>query len=223
MKRKILFFIFICSVIDGCKPDHIVLENPSINYLPTTIGKWIIYDIDSTYYNDFDMSVNHYTFQIMERIDASFTDNEGRPTQKVLQFKRDNDTIEWTLVKAFTINLTNQRAERTEDNVRYVKLGFPISISTRWDGNAFNANGEEEYEYSNLHHPGMINGISFDSTITASNTNDFPNSIFDYVIEEQYANGVGLVYRKYINAYKTIGGNYYKGVVYYKAVHEFGN
>ena len=40
--------------------------------------------------------------------------------------------------------LTTSRAEREEDNIRYIRLGFPISSTITWDGNAFNTLGEEE-------------------------------------------------------------------------------
>ncbi|HLG34936.1 MAG TPA: hypothetical protein VI757_08665 [Bacteroidia bacterium] len=209
-------------LIAGCKEETVVLNNSvSLNYFPTEKGKWIIYDVDSTYYNDFDSSAHRHLFQLMEKIDSAFIDGEGNSTQRILRFKRDTDSSQWSFINVWTQTLTNSNAQRVEENIRFVNLGFPVSSSTTWNRNSYNTLGEEEYDYSDLHSQKTVGNISFDSTLTIS-FNDFPNNIYDHFVEEIYATKVGLIFRKYINANKNIG-SYYRGIVYYQTINSFGN
>ena len=44
-----------------------------LDYYPTTKGKYVIYDVDSTVFTDLPRDTIHYSYRIKERIADSFT------------------------------------------------------------------------------------------------------------------------------------------------------
>jgi hypothetical protein len=85
-----------------------------------------------------------------------------------------------------------------EENIRYVRLGFPINLNTTWDGNDFNVLGEDIYEYDQIHINYTLGSFYFDSTLVVLRGNP-PNAIERKNGKEIYANGVGMIYKEDYN------------------------
>jgi hypothetical protein len=220
-KLLLLLSLPFLLVLNSCKEDETIQVPPVyFNYVPTNIGNTITYDVDSTYYNEFDSSVAVFHFQIMERIDSTYIDNQGRPTQRIERFKRDSVSGPWYPVSTWNSTLTTARFERVENNMRYVKLGFPISSSTTWNGNAYNTLGYEEYYYDTYHEPFSIATFSFDSVSTVIQVDD-NNLIHRKYGEEKYANHVGKIYKEFIDADKYLTGQYKQGIVYKETINSY--
>ncbi|HLG34880.1 MAG TPA: hypothetical protein VI757_08385 [Bacteroidia bacterium] len=155
--------------IYSCKKDSVIAPySLSYNYIPTDTGRWIIYDVDSTFYDDFynPSVITNYTYQVIERIDSVYTDSMGRPTQRLERMKRDSANVPWdNYFTIWTSNLTSARYEKVEENYRYIKLGFPITETQSWNGNAFNPLGYSEYFYEAIHVPMSLASFAFDSVI----------------------------------------------------------
>ena len=201
--KKYLFFSFIVlvSFFFSCKKDEVIhTEGPYYHYAPTDTGRWILYDVDSTFYSVFtNPRATRYKFQILERIDSTYIDSQGRPTQRLERFRRDSSGGPWHQeVTVWTSTLTLQRYERVEDNVRYVKLGFPIRANATWDGNDFNVQPEDIYEYDDVHVEYMLGTFNFDSTLIVKRGNP-PNFIERKNGIEIFANHVGMIYKEFYN------------------------
>jgi hypothetical protein len=190
------------------------------NYVPTNTGNIVVYDVDSTYYELFDSSVHVFHFQIMERIDSTYNDNQNRPTQRIERYKRDSISGPWYIVDVWNSTLTSARFERVENNIRFVKLGFPVAATQTWNGNAFNTLGEEDYSYYSFHEPLSVATFSFDSALTVLQVDD-NNLIHQKFGLEQYANHVGLVYKEFIDCDKYITGQYKNGVVMTETIYSY--
>src|SRR5689334_7600745 len=98
---KKLFYIvivLIAIVFSSCKKDEVIHSaGPSYQYAPTDTGMWIIYDVDSTYYSVVtNPRATHFSFQVLERIDSTYLDGQGRPTQRLERFRRDSAGAPWT-------------------------------------------------------------------------------------------------------------------------------
>lgn len=226
MKNYFALLLFFFSVLFySCKEDTIIYP-PKVyfNYVPTNIGNTVIYDVDSTYYREFDSTIHVFHFQIMEIIDSTYPDNEGRPTQRIERYKRDSVTGPWYEHGVWNSTLTSSRFERVEENNRYVKLGFPIHETQTWNGNAYNPLGEEEYYYLSFHEPLTIATFTFDSALVVQQAND-NNFIHRKYGLEKYANHVGRVYKEFIDADKYPSPSniyvYKEGVVYKETLYSY--
>lgn len=208
----------------ACKKESIIPASPSYNYFPDQRGRWVSYTVDSIYHgendNNNDDSVYSFRFQVMETIDSTFLDGQGRPTQLVYRYKRQSSADEWSFVAVWTQTLTLTGAYRKEDNIAYHKLAFPINSSINWDGNAANTLEEEFYSYEDIHESLSLSGISFDSTLTVQQMDEdnFVEKIFG---KEIYAAGVGLIYRERDELGKR-NGIVVKGLEYKMTLLDYG-
>ena len=218
--KHLLPFLLLLAIA-SCKEDESVQMQPVyFHYVPTNTGNTIVYDVDSTYYNEFDSSVAVFHFQIMEVVDSTYYDNQNRATQRIERFRRDSISGPWYIVGVWNSTLTTLNFERVENNNRYVRLGFPISVSTTWDGNAYNTLGQEDYYYDTFHEPLSIDTFNFDSVLTVIQAND-NNLIHQKYGVEKYANHVGRVYKEFIDADKYFTGQYKNGIVYKETVYSY--
>ena len=222
MKRYTFFYllIFLSGIIisiNSCKEE--VVE-PPINddnlYFPSNIGHFIVYDVDTSYYDkaisEGKTARNHY--QIKEIVESDFTDGTGRNTQRIERYFKINDTLNWELKDVWYSNLTSDDAEKVEENQRYVKLRFPIVSQMHWNGNLYNILDQEEYRYTSINTPYTVNGIVFPNTVTVTQIDDFSVIHRNYAIEV-YAKNVGMIYKKTIIVTKepdyTSSGKYVFG------------
>ena len=217
--------ILIAFVICSCKEDEMVITNaPYYFYIPSDTGRWILYDVDSTYYYDFQNPsiIYHYTFQVIERIDSKYIDNEGRETLRLQRAKRDSAGAPWiNYTQIWTSNLSSARYEKMEENVRFVKLGFPIAFGKTWDGNAYNTLGKREYYYETIHEPLPLASFNFDSTITVFQ--GYPANVIENKNgKEIFANHVGMVYKKYNEIEFDSIPNHLGGVTYSYTINSYG-
>lgn len=175
-----------------------LVEGSSNYYQVDSIG-WLGYTFDPT---NNSIQIDTVNYQVREDVASFFTDNEGRPTARIERYRRSTSNDPWTLYKVYSANITTTRAERYEDNVRYVKLIFPPAEGEKWTGQYLEvpasdtAFGEWEYEYDAINEPEDIGTFSFDSVLTVSQKKEV-NLIEFRLYEEKYATGTGLVSKYY--------------------------
>lgn len=223
-----LIFLFLI-LFSGCKDDEAINPAPvSLNYVSNDIGRWMIYDCDSILHldndNNTDNNVDSSQFQIMEVIDSIGIDGTNEPIQHLSRFKRLNDTAAWSFLARWTAKINNSGYQRVEDNNRYIRLGFPITTFTKWNGNAYNNLGEEEYFYKAVNESGSFRNFSFDSTLTVVQGDSaigYDNYPFGM---EKYATGVGMFYHYYAAVDYYPGTTFIiSGVEYYERLNSFGH
>lgn len=194
--KTILGLFLLLTIIYSCSKDDPVETYIGYEYFPTNVGHWIEYDVDSIIKDDFNGRSDTFQFQIREEIDSIFIDNSGAPTQRLERYKRQTATDPWTIYRVWTSTINSTNAQKTEDNYRYIKLVFPVSLYANWDGNAFNTKNEAEYEYSEVHQLINVNGLNFDSSLTVIQALDTTNLLSDVIEIEQYATNVGMIYKE---------------------------
>jgi hypothetical protein len=119
----IVFAIFIFS----CKKDkEVIVIDLGYNYFPDKKGTYVIYQVDSLFYNDFTSTIDTFQFQIKEKITENFNDLSNRVTQKIERFYRQNSTQDWLIKDVWFANRTSNTAEKVEENIRFVKIVFPL-------------------------------------------------------------------------------------------------
>jgi len=80
-------------------------------------------------------------------------------------------------------------------NKLFVKFIFPVSLFRTWDGNLFNTEAPEWYEYRQVHVPYQSANISADSSVQVVQRERF-NALEEIYREEVYARNIGMVYRR---------------------------
>jgi len=183
--------IFLAS----CTKDVVIPPDPLYrHYFPATVGTYIVYDCDSIVYNDFTGEVDTFQFEIRESYESAFTDNSGREAIRLERWKRDAQTP-WFLKDVWTVVKTGSQVEKVEEDLRYIRLMFPIKEGKTWNMNALNSSQAREVEIIQAHKPYQSGALSFDSTVTVQN-NDPVNLVSEYRNTEIYAANKGMVYKQ---------------------------
>ncbi len=202
--------VLFCSFIYCCKKEKLSVSDQLkyLRYFPLEAGQWIEYTADSVVHLDIDdalqidTAIRRYSFEIREEIDSSFIDGENQQAFIIMRYKREYDSLPWTFNNTWTAKLTANSAQRVEDNIRFIKLEFPIVSSATWNGNAYNFYPEEEYSYDDLNEPAQFGSLVFDSTVKVVQ-NEFVSLINRIEKNEVYATGVGMIYKQ-LDSLKTV-------------------
>ena len=214
-RNCILVFMLLLVGISSCKKDSkLPPEDMGYSFFPYSPGSYMVYYVDSTYYDDFDDSVKHTSFKLKEYFESYFLDAQSRPCIRIERWIKMNDTTDWFLRDVWYSCITDSYAERLEENVRITRMAFPVRNRTKWDGNAFNDLEAQMFKYDAIDEPFAIGMLSFDSTVTVVQ-NISSNLIEENNQYEIYARHVGLVYKKHKDVGKDfVSGNIVSGIDY---------
>lgn len=221
--NRLFLLLTLVFVAGGCKKNDDSFRGSVIaSYLPMTPGKYIHYRLDSTRFVNFGQSDTTISYDAKDVVDAAITDNQGRPSYRVIRYLRDimsTDTADYTPAFTYMVTPTNAVAEVVEENLRFQKLKVPFSEGFSWRGNVYlptapyydiyQFNNDEDialwdYTYQNVNQPAQINGVTYDSTLTVLQVADssnvpivFPDGLaYKNYWLEQYAKNIGLIYRE---------------------------
>lgn len=181
------------ALFPACSKDKTEPVDLGLEYFPKNVGHWVEYQVDSSWYNEGDAIYGSRSYRLRETIFEEFTDPEGRPAQRIRRSVQDS-TGAWYTKDIWWQTRDNYYAERSEENLRRLKLSFPVKGNRYWNTNVYNTAEERELTYGELHVPALVDGTSFDSTITVESTY-FNNIIDTLMLEERWAKHVGMVSR----------------------------
>jgi hypothetical protein len=201
MEKRIYFcltFILMVACFASCESKK-VEPDPSrlgYDYFPLETGNYTIFDVHETYYA---LTANPITriYQVKDEVAESFTDLAGETAFKVLRYSRKDTLANWHLDSVWTAKRTLSQAIRTENNVSYVKMVFPLEAQQAWNGNALNNKGQDDYQLEAIGKPYQLPSQAFNKTITVVQQADSSLVGLDKR-KEVYAQNVGLVYREQI-------------------------
>lgn len=206
--RLIYLFIFILFFAHCKKTDNIAIDL-GYNYYPTEIGFWQEYQVDSVFYSDFTnpISVDTFSFQIKEVIESSFLDLNANENLRIEQYKKDA-TSSYQIRHIFSLKASAVNIQKVENDLRYIKMVFPIKENKSWNGNIYLDVKEEptlnylntekydwNYVYTSVHESLQIGNFTFDSCVTVMQI-DEENLFEKKYSKEIYAKNVGLVYKE---------------------------
>lgn len=212
--------------ITSCKREtYTYPNNPLTNYfIPLQVGKYVTYQLDSLgfyYYGQKD-TITRYLAK--DSVEAAIMDNLGRPSWRVVRYLSDTTGLQWTASETYMVTPTVQTVEMVEDNLRFIKLAFPMDEGFSWAGGTYlptapykdrgfdfsgvlNVNPQRwNFTYQNVNKPYQVGNQTYDSTTTILQVNDSFNLVNDIPIidtsfasrtdwTETYAKNIGLVYR----------------------------
>ncbi|MEL6945639.1 MAG: hypothetical protein AAFO82_23530, partial [Bacteroidota bacterium] len=122
--------------------------------------------------------------------------------------ERKDENEEWTIKDVYSTYLTEEQAVRTEENLTFIKMIFPVSRGKNWEGLGFSKDkrviiaGESIEMFKNwesiitqVKEPMLLGSFAFDDVMTIEVARD-TNAIELRSGFEKYAKGIGLVYRE---------------------------
>ncbi|MFM6944324.1 MAG: hypothetical protein ACKOXV_03480 [Bacteroidota bacterium] len=208
-----LYILVAATVLASCKKENTVLSgNNKSAYLPLAIGKSISYHVDSTVWDDINSVKTTVTYDLKYVMADTFSDNMKRLTYRVDIYRRANGNSNWKANNVMYITDADSSVEWFEDNVRFVKMVFPVTENYTWDGNSkvnladpdlYYLNGWV-YKFTNVAKP-FSNGYAGygDAVIVKQidyHLNDLNTPGVSFVektyAQEVFAKNVGLVYRE---------------------------
>jgi hypothetical protein len=207
---------FSALLLIGCSEKKIDLQSPALEaYFPLKVGKFIEYRLDSTALTQFGRDTTVRSYRVRDSIEAEITDARGRKAVRIVRYMRDiAGTLPYRPAYTFmAINNNGDWIEFVENNLRFMKLRFPVREGFEWKGNSFietntlNSSvrylADWKYRYLDVNKPLTLNGKTYDSTITILQRDEvIPEGPFnpqffkqyDYSIEI-YAKNIGLIYK----------------------------
>lgn len=229
-KCFIYSLLLLIGVASSCKRTVVPPEDMSLgrDYFPAHTGHWIEYAVDSIIYDDFNETTDTFRMEFQDRMTDTFLDAENRPSILVERMVRQDSTYAWTELMTYSITHTTAWAEVLEQNLRYIKMVFPVKYNTRWYGNLFIPTDfnpdyqwykDWDYRYDSIGSAFQYNNNNYPQTLwvnqvdrtegNPADTNAFSARTFS---RERYARGVGLVYKELTRwVYQPAVNNYRKG------------
>jgi len=206
MKKYFYIIIFSAIIFSGCKKDEEITIDQGYDYFPLKAGHTIIFDVDSIVYDDFfiPVKIDTFKYQVKEIVESSFIDGQGREAWRLERYIK-TDTTAWEIRQVWTAIRTATTAEKVEENLRYIKIAFPVKENKTWDGNSYNNLASQEYRIEELNESAQIGALSFEETLQVLQGDD-ENLIEKFYAEERYARNVGLIYKEFVDVKKEIVG-----------------
>ncbi|MBX2840590.1 MAG: hypothetical protein KTR26_02370 [Flammeovirgaceae bacterium] len=195
MIKKILRFLAISIFFYSCQTGNIDPDLISLgeSFYPIETGRYITYQVKSIRFDELKES-DTLEYQMKEIIKTPFSDLSGDTIFRIEQFTRIDSSAQWKIDSVWTLKTDPAKIIKTENNIPYIKIVFPIENNTTWDGNNFNSLAENIYQIQNLNTSFSLNSFSFDNTVKVIHNED-SSLVSKDVRWEIYADSVGMIYK----------------------------
>lgn len=230
MKFRLSLILFLSiSVVIGCKKTVHFTSTAGYSgqltdfWTPLQIGKYVTYRMDSLNFYFYGQLDTVTSYLAKDSISDTITDATGNVQYLVERYLSDTTGSNWVPNETYTVEATSENIIMNEENLRFIKLAWPIDNGFSWAGNNFlpYAPYSGYFDYSDDSHLSLSNwtyayqnvdkpfttspgGLTFDSTISVLEANDSINvpiinqnafASRTYWLET-YAKHIGLVYRQ---------------------------
>jgi hypothetical protein len=189
----ISFLLFACDNINSNLPP----PQDGGKFFYPKLGQSVVYDVEDTQYEltgKFTVKI----YQLKEINSSIFKDLDGKEALRIERYRRENESQKWVIDSIFIAKKELDKALKTENNVTYVKISFPIKEGLKWNGNAYNSLGNDIYEMKKVNQIFQTNGQKFDNSVTIIQQND--STLVDLKRRiEVYSEGIGLIYQEKTN------------------------
>ncbi|MDB5257145.1 MAG: hypothetical protein JWM14_1840 [Chitinophagaceae bacterium] len=201
--------------LHACKLQTIDPETVDLgyDYYPLEVGRYIIYDEHDIVYNS--VTTVDTIYNVKELIHESYL--EGTENKFVIyHYAKKTTDADWPIQpdSVWTVVNTTNQLIRTESNVDYIKLVFPVKEGKTWNGNAKNTMGEitssdKFYKMTNLNQPYTApNGMVYDKTLKMTIANQSDPIVSMDIRYDLYARGIGFIKKDHTTYYYKQDSSY---------------
>lgn len=198
--RSVCIFVALLMIISiyACKKEN--KEVPATRYYyqyyPLKVGDYRIYSVDSIPFKEGPTAADTVHFQLKELVQSTYKDASGEQMYRVEVYRRPDEIATWQMVHVYATGLPQYYADVIDNNIRIVKLEFPVTEGHSWNANRFNTTDSARFlasKYVQAHKPYTAGGKTYDSVavVEIKNENDFVTKSYQ---AECYATNYGLVY-----------------------------
>lgn len=211
------YYLLLCSAIivcfTSCKEESIAPTGIALEteHYPLEVGRVWVYQTDSVIFNKQLSSVDTLVGYMKEEISDEYINSGGEPSYVIERSFRRGLNDPWGVTDTYSASFVDNKATRSEENLRFVKLVFPTTLGQKWDGNQFfdesvivNVGGEFIEVYKNWESEVTavdssvdINGIQYDNC-TEVVLADNENFLEKRYVKEIYAKDIGLISKEMI-------------------------
>lgn len=182
-------------IFTACEDGESDVFDPGYDYFALRPGAYVTYAVDSISY---DVPVGNLgdtaQYYYKEYIDSLYLDSVNITTARIERYYKQDLDDPWQIKDIWSATRTNMRATKTEENVIYVKMGFAVSETQEWDGNAENTETPQAYVYTDIEQALQIGDLFFENTARVLQRSQ-ENLVQRKYADEVYAYGVGMVSR----------------------------
>ncbi len=209
--KGILASLLLLSLM-SCTPE---LENYQGNvegplFFPLEVGSSWQYRVDSVVYDNQGLKVDTIAQFIRENITDKYTDEAGDEVFRIERSAKSVDGGGWEVISVWSASRNERMAYKTEDNLKFLKMTFPVTLNKAWEGNLFfpadvviRIAGEPikmyqnwgKYKYIAVDENLTLEGKQYENVTTILQV-DLENKISKRYSVEQYAKNIGLIYKE---------------------------
>lgn len=207
--RNICRLVLLAIVVVSCNSKNETSEPFETNnqqekyqYFPLDSGLWRVFEIIEI---NTDKEVNvcdTNVYYLMEKCGGVFVDNVGDTMRKIERYVRNSLSDNWLQSNTHVAYVKNNEAILVDENVRYLKLQFPLELGKTWNANKYNHIDTVQTLLSKVVqlNVSVAEPMAFDSVVVVERINE-SNIVSKKLQQEVYATNVGLVQRQIIDVY----------------------
>ncbi|MVM40589.1 hypothetical protein GO730_27795 [Spirosoma sp. HMF3257] len=197
MLKKSSFYVGILLILvgigGGCQKDTTNPTPDDSTYFPLQTGDYWIYQVTQETYSLTNAPVKRM-YQLQEKVGNSYSQN-GQLFFLVEESIKLSTQSDWQINAIHTVYKNVSEVISQESNVPTVRLVFPISSTTSWNVNTYNANPDTLLRYQNSGQSFSIGKQTFDRTVSVVGDND-STLVDQQKYQRVYAQDIGLIYRE---------------------------
>lgn len=208
--RFLFCFFSLALVFAACENEIEVLEDvdDNENFYPLELGKYWVYQMDSIIFDNEGRDRYETTSFIREEI-VEILNPDELPRYVIEVSYKNNIDAEWSFLKNWSVYVEDNKLIRNEDNLRFIKLIYPITTGVSWDGNSFIDSRTEvlvsgealamfknywDYKFLDRQESELIGIQTYDDVLTIQQSDD-ENDLEIRISNEKYAKDVGMISR----------------------------
>lgn len=208
-----LLLTLFCFV--GCEnvTEDVVLDSDGSAYFPLENNLFWIYQVDSVIYSKLGDDRDTTSSFVKEEIIEVFVDQLQDTVYRIERSVSPTSNYDWTVVDIWAAQKDQAKATRTEENLKYMKLVFPLKENISWNGNSFITEdvkifvgGETldffidwDYRVRSIEPNAEVGENNYNEVATIINADSGENELIHRrFVLEKYAKDVGLIYKKHI-------------------------
>lgn len=220
-KLSYLLLLMVGFIVASCNketgPDLDEMKQ-GYNFFPLEVGKYVLYDVDSIYWDDFLKAEIHHRSQMRYECVDSFTNGEKETSYVINVMERKTPTSPYYPSDVIHVTRSNNRLIVNQSSMKTIDLVFPVDDGTEWDGLAmlplenstyFPARLQDPaytYLYEDYGHSYNTGNKHYENTVTVHhidegiNDPEVDSTIYaskNYA-KDIYAYDVGLIYREIV-------------------------
>jgi len=205
MNKSIISIISVLIFLISCDKNE--TEEPidmGYNFFPVEQSIYSIYEVDSIVWDDFNNSIDTFSYTVKLLVDSQFTDNAGRTSYWWKKYSK-TDTTNFSFSSNYSITKTSSRVETLVENIREINLIFPLYTGARWNSNSLNSNEATDAICDEIDFQKTILNNTYDSCASVVYQDDVSLSD-EFVHKATFARNVGIIYEKRIQKVLKITG-----------------